>query len=183
MEKATVFVMLLTAAVIAGVAAAGCDDYDVPSMSPAAACQKASTGPSMAKLCNDRLGAASSPEQEVTAFVLAAANAASASYGATGELLMAASQDAAATKESRAAASTCVEKYGEAMDRVAAAVAHLNGCELAELVVDVLPAVVAVDDCGTALLSAGDQGSPLYGMVMADRDRSMLVLRLRQPGN
>uniref|UniRef100_J3MQA6 Uncharacterized protein n=1 Tax=Oryza brachyantha TaxID=4533 RepID=J3MQA6_ORYBR len=69
----------------------------------------------------------------------------------------------------------------------AAAVGHLRGCELPELIRDVPDAVAAVDDCATALLRVTGS-SPMYNMVVADRDRGMLTLRLtsillKHPGN
>ncbi|KAF0901004.1 hypothetical protein E2562_037419 [Oryza meyeriana var. granulata] len=188
MEKAAVFAVLSLSVSTATLLLAGgidaCGDYDVPSMSAVAACQK--TGRAMRPLCEATLGTTTAPE-EVTVFVLAAANAAAQSCDTTVHAIRQLMQDPSTPEDVRSAGQICDGKYDEAHAQLAAAVGHLNSCSLAELIRDVPAAVVAVDDCTSALLPVGGN-SPLYNMVMGDRDRSMLTLRLtsillNQPGN
>uniref|UniRef100_A0A0E0LR46 Pectinesterase inhibitor domain-containing protein n=1 Tax=Oryza punctata TaxID=4537 RepID=A0A0E0LR46_ORYPU len=190
MERSAVIALLslsATAALLLLAAAGGvvdaCGDYDVPSMSAAAACQKASRGQAMSQLCADALGTATAPDEDVTVFVLAAVNAAANSNTATVGYVRYLAQDPAAPGAARAAGNVCVGKYGEAQQQMSAAVGHLNGCELAELIRDVPAAVAAVDDCAIALLPEFDVNSPLYSTVIDDRDRSMLALRLTKEIN
>uniref|UniRef100_A0A0E0LR45 Pectinesterase inhibitor domain-containing protein n=1 Tax=Oryza punctata TaxID=4537 RepID=A0A0E0LR45_ORYPU len=181
MEKSccTIFAVLslsLTAAVLlAGGGADACGDYDVPSMSAAAACQKASTGRAMSQICADEVGTATSPDEEVTAFVLAAVNAAAKSCDATVHAVRDVVQDPSTPLEVREAGQACDGRYDEAMARLADAVGHLNGCQLAELSADAPAAVAAVDDCTTALLPVVGF-SPLYNKVVGDRDRITVSL-------
>uniref|UniRef100_A0A0E0EHR2 Pectinesterase inhibitor domain-containing protein n=1 Tax=Oryza meridionalis TaxID=40149 RepID=A0A0E0EHR2_9ORYZ len=182
MEKpAAVFAVLSMSAADAlvllaggGGAADACSDWDVPSMSAAAACQNASTARAMSQICADEVGTVTAPDQEANVFVLAAVNAAARSYEATVGYLWPLVTDPSAPGAARARGGAGLR----AQQQMGAAAGHLYGCELAELVRDVPAAVVAVDDCATALLQVFGVNSAWYRTVIGDRDRSMLALRL-----
>uniref|UniRef100_A0A0E0AQQ0 Pectinesterase inhibitor domain-containing protein n=1 Tax=Oryza glumipatula TaxID=40148 RepID=A0A0E0AQQ0_9ORYZ len=178
MEKTccTIFAVLsLSLVLLAGGGADACEDYDVPMMSAAAACQRASTGRAMSQICADEVGTATAPDQEVTDFVFAARRA--RSCGATARAVRDMARDPSTPPGAREAGRACDGRYGEAMARLADAVGHLNGCQLVELSADAPAAIAAVDDCTTALLPVVGF-SPLYNRVIGDRDRCVLALRL-----
>uniref|UniRef100_J3MQA3 Uncharacterized protein n=1 Tax=Oryza brachyantha TaxID=4533 RepID=J3MQA3_ORYBR len=58
--------------------------------------------------------------------------------------------------------------------------ARLGGCQLTpDIRVDLATAAAAIDDCATLLLrAAGGAPTPLHRMVLLDRDRAVLALRL-----
>uniref|UniRef100_A0A0D9X4A4 Uncharacterized protein n=1 Tax=Leersia perrieri TaxID=77586 RepID=A0A0D9X4A4_9ORYZ len=165
----TVFAFLLTGflAVTGAAAAASCPDYNVPSLPPAAACQKAATAKPILDLCGAVVGTATSPAQEVTAFVIAAVNEAGTSYGNTARFFQVLIGDTSASPAVREAAKTCIGRYNDAVGQLNAAVGHLRGCQLAELTADIPPAIVAVDDCSTALLRAAVFAFLLTGFLAA----------------
>ncbi|KAF0901196.1 hypothetical protein E2562_038319 [Oryza meyeriana var. granulata] len=174
MEKVAVFILLSLMVTLLFTGSDACDG--APSMSAVAACKQAATGPAMSKLCADTLG--TSPEaQEVTSYVVAAANAATQSYAASKEAVGKVLQNPLAPDDIRLPCLICANKYDDASMLVASMADDVQHCSLTDIRADTLTAVAAVDDCATAVFPGGIT-SPLYTMAIADRDRSVLVLRL-----
>ncbi|KAF0901192.1 hypothetical protein E2562_038315 [Oryza meyeriana var. granulata] len=174
MAKETILVLLLS--VTAALLLTGSDACDgAPSMAAMAACQKASTGP-LYQLCANTLG--TSPEaEEVTNYVVAAANAATQIYVATKEAAGKVLADPSSSEDMKSACRTCCNKYDQAHMLVAGVIDQLHSCSLTDIRTDCATAVAAIDDCATAVLPVGGNTS-LYAMVLLGRDRSVLVLRL-----
>ncbi|KAG8086763.1 hypothetical protein GUJ93_ZPchr0010g10580 [Zizania palustris] len=177
MAKAAAFVVL-SMSLTATFVFSGCDACeDAASMSAVDACKQAGTGVALAELCAATLGTSPAPKEE-TAFVLAAANAAGRSYVATLQAIVKLMLGKPkVSDETRKACDACTGSYMDARDAMNDALGHLASCSLAELIIDFPRAVSAVDDCATKVLRA-EGLSPLYSMIIGDRDLSMLGLRL-----
>uniref|UniRef100_A0A0E0LR43 Pectinesterase inhibitor domain-containing protein n=1 Tax=Oryza punctata TaxID=4537 RepID=A0A0E0LR43_ORYPU len=179
MEKATVLAALsltVTLLVTGSVVVDACDG--VPWMSALAACQQASVNPAMFRTCADTLG--TSPDaQEVTGFMLAAANAATESYAAGKAAVGKVLSNPLAPDGERLPCLVCSNKYDDASMLVASTADDAKHCALTtESLPDIITAISAIDDCATAIFQDSGNMTSVYTMAITNRDWSVLVLRL-----
>ncbi|KAF0901194.1 hypothetical protein E2562_038317 [Oryza meyeriana var. granulata] len=157
----------------------GSDACDgAPWMSAVAACQQASTGGVLYQLCVRMLG--TSPEaKEVTGYVVTAMNTNRELFAITEGAADKVRQDPSASEEMKTACGICMGKYDKSEVLMFGVKEHLRSCELTmDIRMDLATAAAAVDDCATLLLRAGGDQTPLHRMVLLDRDRAVLALRL-----
>ncbi|KAL6838199.1 hypothetical protein ACP4OV_031981 [Aristida adscensionis] len=144
------------------------------------ACYEASTGAAMYDLCMSILK--SSPaNSEQSAYALRAASAAtdSSKYTlASGEEM---SRNSTITGEVRNAWGGCNPLYDAAIDALAGAEEQLRQCAFGGLGQRYMDALSPIEDCTTRMLSVGGQTTPLYSMIIGDRDRAVLAFRLAKP--
>uniref|UniRef100_A0ACD5UR78 Uncharacterized protein n=1 Tax=Avena sativa TaxID=4498 RepID=A0ACD5UR78_AVESA len=153
-----------------------------PSMTIAAACQKASTGQAaMLELCMKTLHA-THENREIGAYAYFAGTIALASCETTersGKQLL---QKPSLPEELRAAYNHCMDKYGIAQKKNYDLLSALYVCWYPHFKQDCNDATAAIDDCAHKLQPI-DSSSPFYKMVLADRDRIALTCSLAGLGN
>uniref|UniRef100_A0A0E0LR44 Pectinesterase inhibitor domain-containing protein n=1 Tax=Oryza punctata TaxID=4537 RepID=A0A0E0LR44_ORYPU len=178
MEKPTIL-SVVTLSLTAAFLLTGGDACDgAPRMSAVDACKQASTADVMWQLCVRMLGTSPEPK-EVTCYVFTAMNSNIEQYVISYEAADKVRQDASSSQQLSTACDTCMRNYDVAKMKMVYSRDRLRSCDLsAETRVDLLAAVVAVDDCATLLLRAGGDKTPLHRMVLLDRDRAVLLLRL-----
>ncbi|KAJ1273783.1 hypothetical protein BS78_05G010900 [Paspalum vaginatum] len=166
------FVFLALATIIAMPGVDACTN--IPSMDIISACHQASTSPRMYDLCTRTLSGVARDNGEVLTYALAAATAAARSFEST-----AAAVADNVSGEMKAACEECESRYGAARKLVGRVVGSLEGCFFDDVEAECVDAVAAVDDCATAVMLVNPGvATPLHGMVLDDRDRTVLVLRL-----
>nr|TKW09037.1 hypothetical protein SEVIR_6G064800v2 [Setaria viridis] len=177
MKKAVVLVLAasLAAASLSGIgdACAG-----VPSMPIDTACRAASTGPAMYSLCMSILQSLPPSGGDLVTYAVGAAGAAALSCDTAtraGEGMLG---DGSLPGELRDACSGCVADYGNARQAISGVADQLGRCEFAYLRQGYMDALAAVEDCTAKLGLAGGTSTPLYGMVVGSRDRTVIAFRL-----
>ncbi|KAL5230614.1 hypothetical protein ABZP36_029390 [Zizania latifolia] len=175
MEKAAAFVlsMSLTATLLF----TGSDACNgVPFISTADVCQPAIIGAAMSELCAATLGVTTTPH-EVTAYVAAAAVDAAQSYRATRRVANDEIDDPSAPEGLAGACEACLYKYDAALGVLDFVADHLQSCALGDISRDFTTAAATIDDCATLVLPIAANSS-LYAMIVGDRDRTVLAVRL-----
>ncbi|BAT03794.1 Os08g0142300 [Oryza sativa Japonica Group] len=176
MSVALTLSLLLTAASLLAGVADGCDG--VPRMSAVDACKQASTAGVMWQLCVRELGASPEPE-EVTGFVAAAMRANREAYGVSYDAAEKVRVDPSSPAGLATVSGYCEGKYDTAQELMTGWIDRLPGCDItADIRVDLASAAAAVDECATLLLQNGGEHTTLYQMVLLDRDRAVLAVRL-----
>uniref|UniRef100_A0A0D9X4A1 Pectinesterase inhibitor domain-containing protein n=1 Tax=Leersia perrieri TaxID=77586 RepID=A0A0D9X4A1_9ORYZ len=176
-DKATITFLVLSLSV--AITATGGDACDgAPWMTAAAACQKASPSPSMSRLCADTLG--TSPDtQEATGFAVTAGNAATASFAASRDAIGVVLSNPLAPDDVRLPCLICAQKYDLASEFVASTADDVQRCKsLGDAPANLVTALAAIDDCATEVFKVSGNTTEVYKSAIADRDRSVLVLRL-----
>ncbi|KAL6659469.1 hypothetical protein ACP70R_003509 [Stipagrostis hirtigluma subsp. patula] len=152
----------------------------VPTEAVDAACHDASTSPTMYDLCMGILSS-SPPTAEVTAYALAAGAAAADSCSSTVVAGNKMSRNGTLTGDLSDAWFNCLANYNAARDAIAGVRDQLGRCAFADLSQWYIDALAALEECTAKLLPAGGTSTPLYGMVVGDRDRAVLAFRLAWP--
>ncbi|KAL6659468.1 hypothetical protein ACP70R_003508 [Stipagrostis hirtigluma subsp. patula] len=184
MNKSALFVLAAClAAALLFVFAAG--DHvacpGVPTESVDAACHGASTSSAMYDLCM-RVLSTSPPTAEITAYAFVAAATAAESFASTVVAGDQMSRNGSLTGDlSDAWDKYCRGKYDMAYGVTGGAMAQLRRCDFLDLRQEYMDAIVAIEECTAKLLPAGGISTPLYGMVVGDRDRAVLAFRLALP--
>ncbi|TVU43391.1 hypothetical protein EJB05_09858, partial [Eragrostis curvula] len=175
--KRTAMSSILTSLVsLATLFATGCACNNVPSMTWNDAClNSCSFSQAWTTLCEDTLKNAP-PTAEVTVFALAAARKAKIMYESTlvtlDQMLGAGNMPA----DLRRAVDQCKVKHGEAHGLVASLSDQLLACDFSRARQEYLDAQVAIQLCHDVLSSF--QSLPLYSMVSADYDMTMVAYEL-----
>jgi NADH:ubiquinone reductase (non-electrogenic) len=146
-----------------------CDN--VPTMYMDDMCHKAC--PHLYELCRKTLEHGADAA-EVTVYAIVAAKYAKLSYQSTMEKLDQLLQ--AASGDERAAYSRCKDSYYEALSPMSYVVTDLFTCSFSATKQRYLNATAAVAACRDDLRAF--QSSPLYPMIAADQDRTMLAFNL-----
>ncbi|KAG8086766.1 hypothetical protein GUJ93_ZPchr0010g7442 [Zizania palustris] len=176
MEKATAFVLSvsLTGALLftGGDACAG-----VSSMSAVDACKPGNVGAALSKTCAATLGT-STAAHEVTAYVTAALDAAWRSYNATTKAANADMEDPSSPRGLREVIGVCLYHYDDVVLYAAGVLEYLRTCtSLREVSFDCATSAGIVDRCA-GLVQTVAPNSTLHAMIVGDRDRTELAVRL-----
>ncbi|KAM0891663.1 hypothetical protein ACQ4PT_026239 [Festuca glaucescens] len=154
-----------------------------PSMSIAAACNETTAwegpqGKPAFELCMKMLHGA--PESSTaSAYGIVAAKAALDSCAATERTASKLSHDSKVPEMLRASYGSCVDMYGLARSGITAMADALKTCTMPGFLRGFQDASAAVNDCVQVLRHVnGGAKSPLYRMVLADRDRIALACSL-----
>ncbi|KAL6659467.1 hypothetical protein ACP70R_003507 [Stipagrostis hirtigluma subsp. patula] len=149
----------------------------VPTEAVDAACHDASTSPTMYDLCLRTLSS-SPPTAEVSDYALVAAVAAADSCGSTVVACDQMSKNGSLTGDLSDAWDNCWSNYNAARGAIAGVRDLLGRCAFMDLRQGYMDALAALEDCTAKLLPAGGTTTPVYGMVVGDRDRAALAFRL-----
>ncbi|KAK3122701.1 hypothetical protein QOZ80_8AG0616990 [Eleusine coracana subsp. coracana] len=148
---------------------------NVPTMGWVDACHKACDGQPWFNVCTDTLKNA--PESaEVTVFTIIAARLAKSKYEDT----MAAIDHALAggelpAGEKRAAVESCKAKYAQARGSMVSVADQLFACDLSRAKQELADAKAAVEACKNGVWWASQGSSPLFPMVSANLDLTMVA--------
>ncbi|CAL5004145.1 unnamed protein product [Urochloa decumbens] len=151
--------------------------YNIDSMNRDDACLKSCNAkPEWYKLCQDTLGSALDTS-EVTFYALMATNQATLKYGDTINKVINPMLGAGNLPDTeREAVSNCKGKYEEAGALTKSVADQLVGCDFRSGKQEYMDAEVAIQSCLDGLSSF--QFLPLYAIVSADRDLTMVALQL-----
>ncbi|KAF7014017.1 hypothetical protein CFC21_028049 [Triticum aestivum] len=151
-----------------------------PLMTIAAACHQVSTGQPLLELCMKTLHAAFE-NSEVTEYANIAAGTAQYSCQETQRIGKNLLQNPSLPKELRAAYDHCIGKYDMVKNKIGAIDNAVRTCWFATFKQDCVDVAAAIDDCAHNLQPVGSS-SPLYKMVLTDRDLSTLSCSLALHG-
>uniref|UniRef100_A0ACD5UIE8 Uncharacterized protein n=1 Tax=Avena sativa TaxID=4498 RepID=A0ACD5UIE8_AVESA len=184
MTTRKIFLLLLVLAPLR-MAAAGKTCPGVPWLGAVAACRKASGTKFIYNLCIGRMredGVDMSPshKQQVTAYIILATEDAANSYDST--TLVASNQldqNASLPGAVRDAYQGCLNDYSPAedsLDRVAEALK--SGCDFVGLADAYVSGMMSLENCRDRLLSLQQYKTPVYPMVLHDREKVSLAYML-----
>uniref|UniRef100_A0ACD5ZF16 Uncharacterized protein n=1 Tax=Avena sativa TaxID=4498 RepID=A0ACD5ZF16_AVESA len=184
MTTQTIFLLLLALAPLR-MAAAGKNCPGVPWLGAVAACRKASSTKFIYDLCirtmrEDGVDMSPSHKQEVTAYIILATEDAANSYDST--QLVASNQldqNASLPGPVRDAYEGCLNDYPAAedsLDRVTEAMR--SGCDFVGIADQYTSGMMSLENCRDRLLSLQQYKTPVYPMVLADRDKVSLAYML-----
>ncbi|KAL6659470.1 hypothetical protein ACP70R_003510 [Stipagrostis hirtigluma subsp. patula] len=176
-------ILILAASLAATSLFAAGDDVacpGVPTKDVAAACNDASTSPAMYDLCM-RMLSSSPPTAQVTAYAVAATGAAERSCDSTvvaGKEML---KNGSLAGDLSDAWRRCLGNYKAARVAIDGVGDQLLRCAFADLRPGYMDALAALEDCAAKLLPAGGTSTPVYGLVVGDRDRAVIAYRLTWP--
>ncbi|KAF0901007.1 hypothetical protein E2562_037422 [Oryza meyeriana var. granulata] len=150
-----------------------------PSMTVETACRKTSGTQAMYDLCKDALGGVPDPlsDHDATVYALAAAKGALASEDATvGAAIQLLTYNRSLSGEERDAYQECVEAYTTAEHAMGNVVNKLAACSFGGLADDYMNGLLGVESCRDHVIKL--PASPLYAMVLVDRNKAGLALFL-----
>ncbi|KAL6659471.1 hypothetical protein ACP70R_003511 [Stipagrostis hirtigluma subsp. patula] len=175
-------ILFLAASLAAASLLAAGDDPcpGVPTEAADAACHGASTSSAMYDLCMGILSS-SPPTAEVTAYAHVATVAAAKSCLATVDAGEQMSQNGSLNRALSDAWGDCWGNYNAARAAIAVARDKLERCAFVGIGQGYMDAMAAIDVCAAKLLPAGGISTPLYALVVGDRDRTVIALGLASP--
>ncbi|XP_006659821.1 uncharacterized protein LOC102713388 [Oryza brachyantha] len=176
--------LVLAAVSPAAVTGAGDDDKSAcpgaPSMAVEAACRTACGTQAMYDMCKDELAAAVPDplrDRDVTVYAVAGEKGALASVGATQDaairLLL---RNSSLSGEERDAYVECVEAYTTAEHAMGNVLDKLGVCSRDGLAADYKDGLLDIESCRDRVLKL--PASPLYAMVLVDRNKAALAFFL-----
>ncbi|KAL5220772.1 hypothetical protein ABZP36_025485 [Zizania latifolia] len=173
--------LLVLAVVSLTVAAAddvGCPG--APSMSVEAACRKACGTQLMYDVCRDSLRDVPDPSasHDVTGYALAAARGVLASEGATMDAAIQLLFNASLSGDEKSAYVECVESYTAAEEAIGNVLDDLPVCSFDGLAADYKNGLLDLENCRDRVIRL--PASPLYAMVLVDRNKAVLAFFLGQ---
>ncbi|CAO2167991.1 unnamed protein product [Urochloa humidicola] len=178
MKRAAMITFVLATLVpLATLFTTGTACYNIDSMNRDDACLKScNTKPEWYKLCQETLGSAPDTS-EVTIYALMATNQATLKYGDTINKIINPMLGAGNLPDTeREAVSQCKGKYEEAGALMKSVANQLVGCDFRSGKQEYLDAEVAIQSCLDGLSQF--QFLPLYAIVTADHDLTMVALEL-----
>ncbi|XP_006659105.1 uncharacterized protein LOC102708171 [Oryza brachyantha] len=152
-----------------------------PSMTVEAVCRNASGTQAMYDVCKDALGGGAVPDplsdHDVTVYALAAERGALASVGATlGTAVDLVLHNSSLSGDEKDAYTQCAEAYATAERAMGSVVGKLDVCRLDGLADDYLNGLLDIESCRDRVLKL--PASPLYAMVLVDRNKAALAFLL-----
>lgn len=172
-----VAVSLIVAGAGAGDEATTCPG--APSMTVESACRNVSGTQAMYDTCRDALAGVADPlsDHDVTVYALAAAHGAAASAEATmGAAIDEVRNNRSLPGDERDAYMECAVDYSTALHAMGSVVDKLDGCSFDGLAGDYLNGLIDVENCRDRVLKL--PASPLYAMVLVDRNKAGMALFL-----
>ncbi|CAL5008579.1 unnamed protein product [Urochloa decumbens] len=179
--KNTVILVIAATLAAASLSVTGDACAGVPSMPIDAACRAASPGPAMYNLCMSILQSLPPGSSDLATYAVGAAGAAALSGDSAADAGRRMLGDASLPGNLRDACSGCVSDFGNARQAISRVADQLGRCAFAGLRQGFMDALAAVEDCASKLAFAGGESTPLYGMVVGNRDRTVIAFRLATP--
>ncbi|BAH94103.1 Os08g0142500, partial [Oryza sativa Japonica Group] len=173
---------LLVAVSLAVAGVAGDDEKTcpgAPTMTVESACRNVSGTQAMYDTCRDALAGVADPlsDHDVTVYALAAAHGAAASAEATmGAAIDEVRNNRSLPGDERDAYMECAVDYSTALHAMGSVVDKLDGCSFDGLAGDYLNGLIDVENCRDRVLKL--PASPLYAMVLVDRNKAGMALFL-----
>ncbi|KAL5222577.1 hypothetical protein ABZP36_027290 [Zizania latifolia] len=182
MDTIPLLIPLFVLAVVSLTVAAG-DDVGcpgAPSMSVEAACRKACGTQLMYDVCRDALRDVPDPSasHDVTEYALAAARGALASEAATMDVSIQLLYNASISGDEKAAYMECVQSYTAATEAISNVQGNLPICSFDGLAADYKNGLLHLENCRDRVIKLA--ASPLYAMVLVDRNKAVLAFFLGQ---
>jgi pectinesterase inhibitor-like protein len=176
MEKSILFFLSIALA-IAIIPSDAC--MNISSMDIAGSCHQASTSTRMYDLCMKTMNGVKD-NSEILTYAVTAASVAARSFEFTvamGDNLI---NNPSTPGEMKAAYEVCMRRYSKARKLVDGVVGELQGCFFDHVEDECMDAIVAIDDCATAVMLVNSSGAatPFHTIVLDNRDRAVLALRL-----
>ncbi|KAF0901005.1 hypothetical protein E2562_037420 [Oryza meyeriana var. granulata] len=170
--------VVLAAVSLAAVTAAGDEKTcpGAPSMTVETACRNASGTQAMYDMCKNALGGVPDrlSDHDVTVYALAAENSALASVGATQDAaIKLVLYNSSLSHEERDAYMECSEVYTTAEHAMGNVLGKLDICSLNGLADDYMNGLLDLESCRDRVLKL--PASPLYAMVLVDRNKAALA--------
>uniref|UniRef100_A0A0D9X4A5 Pectinesterase inhibitor domain-containing protein n=1 Tax=Leersia perrieri TaxID=77586 RepID=A0A0D9X4A5_9ORYZ len=172
---------LLLGLLILAVAVAGDDNLKTcpgaPWMTVESACRNVSGTQAMYDTCKDALREIPNPlsDHDATVYALAAASSALASAAATEDaaIRLVHGGSEKVSGEEKDAYEECIEAYTTAGHAMVAVIDKLGACGFGDLAGGYLDVIVDIESCRDRVLKL--TASPIYGMVLVDRNKAGLA--------
>uniref|UniRef100_A0A0E0LR48 Pectinesterase inhibitor domain-containing protein n=1 Tax=Oryza punctata TaxID=4537 RepID=A0A0E0LR48_ORYPU len=175
----TILVLLAVSLTVAGVAGDDKTCPGAPTMTVESACRNVSGTQAMYDTCKDALAGVPDPmsDHDVTVYALAAAHGAVASVDATMDAAInLITNNKSLPGDEKDAYSECAEDYSTALHAMGSVLNKLDGCSFDGLADDYMNGLLDVENCRDRVLKLS--ASPLYAMVLVDRNKAGMALFL-----